>query len=80
MLYVSHDLGAIARVCNKVMVMYAGETVLTGSAKQVLLSPRHPYAHGLLASIPRLNEARPAAGAGWATTNAKRNHYGLRFC
>ena len=57
MLYVSHDLGAIARVCNKVMVMYAGETVLTGSAKQVLLSPRHPYAHGLLVSIPRLNEA-----------------------
>ena len=56
MLYVSHDLGAISRVCDKVMVMYAGETVLAGSAKQVLLSPRHPYAHGLLASIPRLRE------------------------
>lgn len=58
MLYVSHDLGAISRVCDRVVVMYAGEIVLNGSAKQVLLAPRHPYAHGLLASIPRLNQTR----------------------
>ena len=57
MLYVSHDLGAISRVCDKVMVMYAGEPVLIGSTKDVLLAPRHPYAHGLLASIPRLQDA-----------------------
>ena len=56
MLYVSHDLGAIARVCDRVVVMYAGEIVLQGSARQVLKSPRHPYAHGLLASIPRLSQ------------------------
>lgn len=56
MLYVSHDLGVISRVCDKVAVMYSGEVVLLGSAKQVLHSPRHPYAHGLLASIPRLNQ------------------------
>ena len=56
MLYVSHDLGAISRVCDRVVVMYAGEIVLKGTTKQVLLSPRHPYAHGLLASIPRLNQ------------------------
>lgn len=56
MLYVSHDLGAISRVCDRVVVMYAGEIVLNGSAKQVLLAPRHPYAHGLLASIPRLDQ------------------------
>ena len=58
MLYVSHDLGAISRVCDRVAVMYAGEIVLTGSARQVLLTPCHPYAHGLLTSIPRLNQAR----------------------
>ncbi|MFL2845066.1 MAG: dipeptide ABC transporter ATP-binding protein [Candidatus Puniceispirillaceae bacterium] len=56
MLYVSHDLGAISRVCDRVAVMYAGEIVLTGTARQVLLAPRHPYAHGLLTSIPRLNQ------------------------
>jgi peptide/nickel transport system ATP-binding protein len=56
MLYVSHDLGAISRVCDRVVVMYAGEIVLIGTARQVLLAPRHPYAHGLLTSIPRLSQ------------------------
>ena len=56
MLYVSHDLGAISRVCDRVVVMYAGEIILKGTTKQVLLAPRHPYAHGLLASIPRLTQ------------------------
>ena len=58
MLYVSHDLGAISRVCDRVVVMYAGEAVLTGTTRQVLLAPRHPYAHGLLTSIPRLDQTR----------------------
>ncbi|MCA3584221.1 MAG: ABC transporter ATP-binding protein [Methylocystis sp.] len=53
MIYVSHDLGAIARVCSRVVVMYAGEIVLDGDATTVLTNPGHPYARGLLASIPR---------------------------
>jgi peptide/nickel transport system ATP-binding protein len=57
MVYVSHDLGAIARVCDRVVVLYAGEMVLAGSARQVLLSPAHPYARGLLNSIPRLSQS-----------------------
>jgi peptide/nickel transport system ATP-binding protein len=62
MVYVSHDLGAIARVCDRVVVMYAGEIVLDGSVRQVLLKPVHPYARSLLASIPKLREASlPAA-------------------
>jgi peptide/nickel transport system ATP-binding protein len=65
MVYVSHDLGAIARVCDRVAVMYAGEIVLMGDVRQVLLRPDHPYARGLLASIPRVKEARlPAAMEG----------------
>lgn len=56
MVYVSHDLGAIARVCDHVVVMYAGEIVLEGSARQVLRDPDHPYARGLLASIPKLSD------------------------
>ncbi len=55
MVYVSHDLGAIARVCKRVVVMYTGEVVLEGSTRQVLKSPAHPYAQGLLASIPKLD-------------------------
>lgn len=62
MVYVSHDLGAIARVCDRVVVLYAGEVVLRGDTRQVLRTPSHPYARGLLASIPRLSDARiPAA-------------------
>lgn len=58
MVYVSHDLGAIARVCNRVVVMYAGEAVLEGPVREVLRNPAHPYARGLLASIPKLTDAR----------------------
>ena len=57
MVYVSHDLGAIARVSDRVTVMYAGELVLEGRARQVLKKPAHPYARGLLLSIPRVKEA-----------------------
>lgn len=57
MVYVSHDLGAIARVSDRIAVMYAGEFVLEGPARQVLKQPAHPYARGLLLSIPRLKEA-----------------------
>ena len=56
MVYVSHDLGVIARVCDRVQVLYAGETVLEGPTRAVLRDPAHPYARGLLASIPRLGE------------------------
>ena len=65
MVYVSHDLGAIAQVSNRVIVMYAGEIVLDGDVRQVLRSPLHPYAHGLLNSIPKLSlPGLPAAMPG----------------
>ena len=54
MVCVSHDIGVIARLCDEVAVMYAGRIVETGRADDVLVRPRHPYARGLLASIPRL--------------------------
>ena len=56
MVYVSHDLGVIAQVCDRVQVLYAGETVLEGPARAVLRSPAHPYAAALLAAIPRLGD------------------------
>jgi len=57
MIYVSHDLGAIAQVAERIVVMYAGEIVLDGPTRSVLRSPHHPYAKGLLASIPRFSAA-----------------------
>ncbi|MGK8235500.1 ABC oligopeptide/dipeptide transporter, fused ATPase subunit [Roseovarius sp. EC-HK134] len=56
MVYVSHDLGVIARVCDRVQVLYAGEAVLTGPTRDLLRRPAHPYARSLLASIPRLGD------------------------
>ena len=55
MIYVSHDLGAIAQVSDRIVVMYAGEIVLEGPAKKILKEPIHPYTFGLLKSIPKLS-------------------------
>ena len=54
MVYVSHDLGAIAQVSNRVIVMYSGEIVLDGPVRNILKNPIHPYTHGLLKSIPKI--------------------------
>ncbi len=58
MVYVSHDIGVIARGCDRVAVMYAGEVVLEGPTREVLQRPQHPYARGLLASMPELDDPR----------------------
>jgi len=57
MMYISHDLGVIARVSDRVALMYAGEIVEDASAVEIFKSPAHPYARGLLESIPRLELA-----------------------
>ena len=57
MMYISHDLGVIARVCDRVVLMYAGEVVEDSAAVDIFKTPAHPYARGLLESIPRLNMA-----------------------
>jgi peptide/nickel transport system ATP-binding protein len=51
---ISHDLGVIAGVCKRVVVMYAGEIVEEGPTDQVLADPRHPYTRALLDAVPRL--------------------------
>jgi peptide/nickel transport system ATP-binding protein len=53
LLFISHNLGVIARMCDRVGVLYAGELVEEGEAAAVFRSPRHPYTVGLLRSIPR---------------------------
>ncbi|MEK9672429.1 MAG: ABC transporter ATP-binding protein [Rhodospirillaceae bacterium] len=52
MILITHDLGVVARVADRVAVMYAGQIVETGTAKQVFENPTHPYTQGLLECIP----------------------------
>ena len=52
---VSHDLGVIAQVCDRVNVMYAGRIVEQGTVQEIFHNPQHPYTKGLLNSLPRLD-------------------------
>ncbi|MBW8012823.1 MAG: ABC transporter ATP-binding protein [Chloroflexi bacterium] len=54
MMYISHDMGVIARVSDRVAIMYAGEIVEDASSADIFNLPAHPYTRGLLESIPRL--------------------------
>ncbi|RII15994.1 Oligopeptide transport ATP-binding protein OppD [Streptomyces sp. YIM 130001] len=54
---VTHDLGVVAEVCHQVVVMYGGQCVERGAMRDVFRDPRHPYAQGLLASMPSLGDA-----------------------
>jgi oligopeptide/dipeptide ABC transporter ATP-binding protein len=56
MILITHDLGVVSGVADRVMVMYAGKVVETGTVEQVLEHPRHPYTLGLLASRPRIEQ------------------------
>ena len=68
MVLITHDLGVVAGQADRVMVMYAGRAVETGTVEDVFYRPRMPYTLGLLGSLPRLDEERsrrltPIAGA-----------------
>jgi peptide/nickel transport system ATP-binding protein len=53
-LFISHNLGTVVRVCDRIGVMYAGEMVEQGTIRQVFTNPRHPYTRGLLDCLPTL--------------------------
>jgi len=55
-LFITHDLGVVNEICDRVAVMYAGEIVETGSVDAVFGNPKHPYTRGLLESIPKARE------------------------
>jgi peptide/nickel transport system ATP-binding protein len=59
MLLITHDLGVVAGMTQRIAVMYAGFVVETASTDRIFASPRHPYTVGLLHSIPSLEEGRP---------------------
>ncbi len=51
---ISHDLGVISEICEKIGIMYAGEMIEFGTSEQILKNPKHPYTKALLRSIPKL--------------------------
>jgi oligopeptide/dipeptide ABC transporter ATP-binding protein len=63
LLLITHDLGIVARVCERVVVMYAGRVVEDALVADLFRRPRHPYTAALLASIPRIDMPNRATGA-----------------
>ncbi|WEG12596.1 ABC transporter ATP-binding protein [Pullulanibacillus sp. KACC 23026] len=62
-LLITHDLGVVAEMCDRVVVMYAGKVVEEGDVLSIFDNPQHPYTQGLLASTPKLNEKRDRLGS-----------------
>ena len=57
MLFITHDFGVVARMCDRVSVMYAGKIVETGTTKTVFQNPSHPYTEALMNSVPDVNDS-----------------------
>lgn len=57
-LLITHDLGVVAEMCDRVAVMYAGKIVEQGTVRKIFNNPQHPYTQGLLKSIPKLTGER----------------------
>jgi len=55
---ITHDLGVVAEICDRVMVMYAGQILEHGDARDIFREPRHPYTEGLLRAVPRLGHGQ----------------------
>ncbi|MCZ7553591.1 MAG: ABC transporter ATP-binding protein [Anaerolineales bacterium] len=60
-MYITHNMGVVARVTSTVGVMYAGEMVERGPVEQIFARPRHPYTQGLLRAIPRVGSTKSAS-------------------
>jgi peptide/nickel transport system ATP-binding protein len=63
MLYVTHDLGLLAQIADRIGVMYAGHMVETAASDDLFGAPQHPYTRGLIASVPRIGDPIDAAPA-----------------
>lgn len=89
-IFITHDLGVVANVADRVSVMYGGKIVETGTVDEVFYNPRHPYTWGLLASMPSLDaedgELQAIPGSPPDLTNppkgdafAARNSYAMKI-
>src|SRR5699024_5787795 len=58
LLLITHDLGVVAEMCDRVVVMYAGEVVEMAEVRELFNNPRHPYTQGLIQSLPTNNDRK----------------------
>ena len=82
LIIISHDMGVVARVSDKIAVMYAGQVIETGAVADVLRAPVHPYTQGLLESIPVPGQIEPGGELGsipGLVPSLKTNFKGCRF-
>jgi oligopeptide/dipeptide ABC transporter ATP-binding protein len=56
LIFITHDFGIVAKMCDRVMVMYAGRIVESGPVREIFNKPSHPYTQALLSSVPKLEE------------------------
>jgi oligopeptide/dipeptide ABC transporter ATP-binding protein len=56
LLFITHDFGIVAKMCDRVAVMYAGKIVEMGGVRDIFNHPAHPYTEALLASVPKMEE------------------------
>ena len=80
--FITHDMGVMAEIADRMMVMYAGRVVERGSKRELFLEPRHPYTRALLDSIPPLSGRKAAAAAlhsGHAAQSAQSTAPGCAF-
>ncbi len=61
-LFITHDMGVVAEIADRVVIMYCGRVVEAGPVRAIFRTPRHPYTRALLGSIPRVDRAERAAG------------------
>ncbi|WP_453990455.1 ABC transporter ATP-binding protein [Bacillus nitroreducens] len=90
-IFITHDLGVVANVADRVAVMYAGKIIETGTVDEIFYNPKHPYTWGLLSSMPSLDsdektELMAIPGSPPDLTNppqgdafAPRNHYAMKI-
>src|SRR5699024_2045304 len=60
--FVTHDMGVVAEIADRVVVMYAGEIIENGDVKNIFNNPSHPYTQKLLASVPAIDKEQPVEG------------------
>ena len=79
-LLITHNLGVVAKICNKVAVMYAGRVVESGTIREIFKAPKHPYTVGLLNAIPTRERKRgELQGIAGSIPNLLRPPLGCRF-
>jgi peptide/nickel transport system ATP-binding protein len=78
-LFITHDLGLVAEVCDRVTVMYAGDVSETATVKELFKKPLHPYTQGLLNSVPKARQEEELAMIPGAVPNLIHPPSGCRF-